>query len=68
MLYLLEALLDSREAVAAVWIFGVIVVVVLSCFCIALLAALFHSDPKVRTSAKGIARMLLDALTKGSGR
>jgi hypothetical protein len=69
MLYvLLKALLDSHEAVAAVWIFGVVIAVLLGCLCVALFAALFHPDPKTKTSARGIVKMLLDVLSKGSGR
>lgn len=68
MLYVLKALLNSREAVAAVWIVGVLIAVLLGCLCVALFAAIFHPDPKVRASARGIVKMLLDMLPKGSGR
>lgn len=68
MLYVLKALLNSREAVAAVWIVGVLIAVLLGCLCVALFAAIFHPDPKVRASARGMVKMLLDMLPKGSGR
>lgn len=68
MLYVFKALLNSREAVAAVWIVGVLVAVLLGCLCVALFAAIFHPDPKIRVSARGIVKMLLDMLPKGSGR
>lgn len=69
MFYLIKALLDSGEAVAAVWIFGAAVVVILGRLCVALYAALFHPDPKVKASARSMVKMLLDALLwKGPGR
>jgi hypothetical protein len=67
-LYLLKALLNSSEAEAAVWIVGAVVAVFLGCLCVVLRAALFHSDPKVKASARGIVKMLLDLVSKGSGR
>jgi len=69
MYYLIKALLDSGEAVAAVWIFGAVVAVILGCLCVALFAALFHPDPKVKASARSIVKMLLGTLLwKGPGR
>lgn len=67
MLDLLKALLDSHEAVAAVWIFGAMIAVFLCCLSVALFTALFHSDPKVMASARSIVKMLLDVLSKGPG-
>ena len=68
MLYLLKALLNSSEAAAAVWIIGAVVAVLLGCLCVALRAALFHPDPNVKASARGIVKMLLDLVSKGSDR
>jgi hypothetical protein len=66
--YFIKLLLDSREAAVVTWVAGAMAVVLLGCLCVALCAALFHPDPKVKTSAKGIFKMLLDALIGGRGK
>ena len=64
---ILKLMLGSREAMAALWIFGAMVAVLLGCLCVALRAALFGKDPDVKHAGRRIFELLLRVLTKDRG-